>query len=330
MDRTERFYRIDSLLHERRVVPLAVFLEDLGVSRATFKRDLEYMRDRLNAPIVWDRERGGYRFGVPDGAAPQYELPGLWFNASEIHALLTMQHLLENLQPGLLGPHVAPLLARIRALIDEGDHALEEVEKRIRILHMAARRVPPRHFETVSSALLSRKRLQLVHYSRSRDAVTEREVSPQRIVFYRDNWYLDAWCHLREAVRSFAVDAIRSASTVDRAARPVAERTLDEYLATGYGIFSGKRTRTARLRFTPERARWVADERWHPRQSGGYDEQGRWLLEFPYSDDRELLLDILRHGAEVEVLAPAALRARVHAAHLAAAERNAVPVKAAP
>ena len=56
MDRTERFYRIDQLLHERRIVPIEVFLGELEISRATFMRDIEYLRDRLNAPIVWDRE----------------------------------------------------------------------------------------------------------------------------------------------------------------------------------------------------------------------------------------------------------------------------------
>ena len=62
MNRTERFYKIDQMLHERRVVPIEVFLEELDVSRATFKRDIEYMRDRLHAPIVWDRDAGGYHF----------------------------------------------------------------------------------------------------------------------------------------------------------------------------------------------------------------------------------------------------------------------------
>ncbi|MDO9065334.1 MAG: HTH domain-containing protein, partial [Sulfuricella sp.] len=84
MDRTERFYRIDQLLHERKIVPIEVFLGELEISRATFKRDIEYLRDRLNAPIVWDRKAGGYRFDKPI-AGNKYELPGLWFNASEIH-----------------------------------------------------------------------------------------------------------------------------------------------------------------------------------------------------------------------------------------------------
>ncbi len=233
-----------------------------------------------------------------------------------------MRQLLENLQPGLLGPHVEPLLDRIRALLNEGEHDLAEVNRLIRVLQAAARPVPTRVFETVSSALLSRKRLELTHFSRSRDALTTRETSPQRLVYYRDNWYLDAWCHLRGDLRSFSLDAVRRASTLDRRAKNVAERTLDARLGSGYGIFAGRATRRARLRFTRERARWVADETWHPRQRGELDAAGRYVLEIPYADDRELVMDVLRYGADVEVLSPPELREKVRASHAAAARAH--------
>ena len=57
MDRNERFYKIERMLRNRDVVPIRDFLEELGVSEATFKRDIEYLRERLNAPIPWDREK---------------------------------------------------------------------------------------------------------------------------------------------------------------------------------------------------------------------------------------------------------------------------------
>lgn len=322
MDRTERFYRIDQLLNERKLVPFDTFLEKLEVSRATIKRDLEYMRNRLNAPIVWDREAGGYRFDQPRRGAAQYELPGLWFSAEEVHALLTMQHLLMNLDTGgLLGPHIQPLLSRLTALLGTADASSDEVRKRIRILGMARRRVALDHFAVIGSALLRRKRLLISHYVRARDEALEREISPQRLVHYRDNWYLDAWCHLRNDLRSFAVDAIRRAEILEQPAKNVPEKTLDQVLGAGYGIFSGRRVSWARLRFTPERARWVSAEQWHPRQKGRFDKDGGYLLEIPYSDSRELVMDILRHGADVEVLAPAALRQEVAAALHAAAAR---------
>src|SRR5260221_11305497 len=113
MDRTERFYKIDHLIRERGVVPVSDFLRELEVSLATFKRDIEYMRSRHHAPIEWDREAGGYRFVKADSAAPVYELPGLWFSPREAQALLTSQHLLESLEPSVLGAHVKPLQARL-------------------------------------------------------------------------------------------------------------------------------------------------------------------------------------------------------------------------
>ena len=319
MDRTERFYRIDQLLNEKKIVPFSDLLEKLEVSRATIKRDLEYMRNRLNAPIVWDREQSGYRFAGPERGAAQYELPGLWFSAREVHALLTMQHLLMGLDSGgLLGPHIQPLLARLKALLGTGDNPSEEIQKRIRILGMASRRMALDHFAVLGSALLRRKRLLISHYVRARDEGIEREVSPQRLVHYRDNWYLDAWCHLRNDLRSFAVDAIRRAEILEQPARNVPERTLDAVLGAGYGIFSGRKVAWAKLRFSPERARWVAAEQWHPRQKARFEQDGSYVLEIPYSDSRELVMDVLKHGAAVEVLGPSALRKEV-AAELQAA-----------
>jgi predicted DNA-binding transcriptional regulator YafY len=313
MDRTERFYRIDQILNERRFATFIQLQEALDVSRATLTRDLQYLRERLNAPIIFDRDAGGYRFDTPDRYAPRYELPGLWFNASEIHALLTMQHLLEEVQPGLLGPHIAPLLARLKSLLGSRDDAPEEVADRIRILHAAKRRMDLCYFEVLASALLNRKRLLLRHFNRKSGEESEREVSPQRLVYYRDNWYLDAWCHLRKDIRSFAVDAIRHASIVDKKAKSVPARELDAVLGAGYGIFGGSKVQWATLRFTPERARWVAAEEWHPQQKTSFEADGSYVMEIPYSADTELLMDILRHIPEVQVLKPEALRQRLMA-----------------
>jgi len=317
MDRTERFYRIQQLLRQSRVVPVRTFLGDLEISLATFKRDLEYMRSRLNIPIVWDRELNGYRY---DKAAAVQELPGLWFSDAEIYALLTMQRLLESLEPGLLGPHVAPLLGRLKSAIGSGDHPATEVHKRIRILHLAKRTLPPQHFQVAAAAVLQRRRLRITYYSRARDEQTRRDISPQRLVHYRENWYLDAWCHLREDIRSFAVDAIRDAAMLDDAALELTEEQLDQVLASGYGIFSGAQVRWATLRFSPQRARWVAAEHWHPQQRVHTEADGSYVLALPYSDSRELLMDVLKHGAQVEVLAPAELRDEVAAALREAAD----------
>ncbi len=312
MDRTERFYKIDQLLQERRIASFGQIQEALGVSRATVKRDLQYLRDRFSAPIVYDRLAGGYRFEQQGKYDPKYELPGLWFNASEIHALLTMQTLLEEVEPGLLGPHIAPLQARLKSLLGSRDDAPEDIARRIRIVHAAKRRTDTQHFPLLATALLKRQRLRIRHWHRGTDAETEREVSPQRLIYYRDNWYLDCWCHLRQGIRSFAVDAIRAATALDTPAKEVAAKELDAALGAGYGIFAGAKLSWAQLRFTPEHARWVAAEQWHPAQKAAFEPDGAYRLDLPYANPTELVMDILRHGAGVEVLGPPELRERVH------------------
>lgn len=315
MSAMERLYQIDQMLAGRRCVPRQELQSRLGISWATLKRDLAYMKDRLNAPIVFDREQGGYRFDhVGRQIGPQYELPGLWFSAEEIHALLTMQHLLANLDTGgLLGPQIQPLLARLVGLLGAADNPAEEVQKRIHIQTVGARRFHLDHFQAIGSALLRRKRLVIRYHARSSDEVTEREISPQRLVHYRDNWYLDAWCHLRDGLRNFAVDKIQHAEILDLPARNVEEQQLDATLGAGYGIFSGDDVNWAILRFTPERARWVAAETWHPRQQSRLLDDGSYELQVPYADDRELIMDILKYGGDCRVIAPDVLRDKVTA-----------------
>jgi predicted DNA-binding transcriptional regulator YafY len=305
MSNYARIYRIDQLLNDRKAVSFQTLIDRLEVSPATLKRDLAYMRDRLNAPIVYDKELNGYRF---ESTSDSYSLPGLWFSPEEIYALLTMQHLLANLDSeGLLSNHIKPLQSRLLAMLDDSDNSVEEIQKRVRIEKMGARKFDLEHFQEIGTALVKRKRLMIEYQSRSKDENTKREISPQRMIYYRDNWYLDAWCHQKNALRSFSIDAIKTAEILETKADDIAEDELNAELGSGYGIFAGKDIQWALLRFTPERAKWVANEVWHPVQVTKFLEDGSYEIKFPFSDERELIMDILKYGADVTVLSPQSL-----------------------
>ena len=311
MNRTERLYKINELLRAHKVVSFATLLAKVEASRSTLKRDLKYLRERLNNPITHHDALGGYRIEPTQGHSGRpHELPGLWFSPTEIHALLTMQQLLAGLDAGgVLTTHIAPLMERINALLGpEGNLEATQLRQRVRIIGLAQRSVRPRHFEQVATALAKRKRLHIAYTARGNGSATEREVSPLRLVHYRDNWYLDAWCHLRQALRNFALDAITRLALLNEPAREVSAAQLSSTFGPGYGIFSGGAMRWARLRFSPERARWVAQEQWHPEQSGKHESDGSYLLRLPYTDHRELIMDILKHGTHCDVLGPPSLR----------------------
>ncbi|HYD76326.1 YafY family protein [Ramlibacter sp.] len=317
MSELVRLYRYRELLSARRALSAQELQQRLEISPATFKRDLAKLRDQIGLPIRHDRERGGYVLEPGDS----HELPGLWFRPEEIQALVTIRHLLEQLEPGMLGPRLRPLQDRLAQLMASHGLAHEDVARRIRLVHAGKRQLEPQHFEAVAAATLGRHRLRVRHFNRQSGERSERTLSPQRLVHYRDNWYLDAWCHLREGLRSFSVDALSDVHVLEEAATEIDDAVLDEQLGAGYGIFGGSAGAWAVLRFTPERARWVRREQWHPKQRGHDEPDGGYVLEVPYSDDREILGDILRFGADVEVLGPADLRRKVHAASLAIAAR---------
>ena len=228
--------------------------------------------------------------------------------------MLTMQHLLSNLDTGgLLGPHIQPLLSRLTALLGTAENPAEEIHKRIFVQNVGTREFHLDNFQAVGSATLRRKRLMINYFAKGKGEDSQREVSPQRLVYYRNNWYLDAYCHLREDVRAFAVDSIRRAEILEKRARDVSERSLNQVLGSGYGIFSGTDVRWATLRFTPERARWVANERWHEQQVGSLLKDGSYELKIPYTKDPELLMDILKFGADCQVVGPKELKDRAAA-----------------
>ena len=310
MDKFDRVYELHNLLsRRRRPVSLGVIQDSLECSASTARRALHLLRDQLGAPLAYDRERNGWYYDVTGNE--RYELPGLWFSPDELYALLVSHQLLAHLQPGLLSRYIEPVRARIERLLERRGLRTSDPGQRIRILQMAARPTNLQHFRRIATALLQRKRVLVLYHGRERDQTTERIVSPQRLVYYRSNWYLDAWCHLREGFRHFSLDRLHPVEILEEAADEFDPEELDEHFAEAYGIFAGKPRHTAVLRFSPHAARWVADEQWHPRQQGKVLADGGYELRVPYSDPRELVMDILKYGAEVKVLAPKRLQEQV-------------------
>ena len=316
MDRTERFYKIELMLRNKGCVSFETLRDELEVSPATLKRDLQYLRERMDAPIAYDRLENGYRFEASPGGAGRrkHELPGTWFTEAEIHAMLSTHQLIAGLdENGVLSRHLQPLVEKLEGMLGVDASEAKELMKRVKVIGTARRRVPSQHFERLGSALMQRKRVKLVYFKRSDRSTSEREVSPQRLIHYRNTWYLDAWCHASEALRRFALDAIQSADVQATRAKAVALRELEAALDAGYGIYGGAsaKVKWATLVFTPDAAQWVAHEEWHPEQKAKPLPDGSLELQVPYADATELLMDILRHGDAVFVKGDKALQRAV-------------------
>lgn len=325
MDRTERFYKIETLIRHRRPdsghISFSELMAELEVSRATLKRDLEYLRERLDAPIVYDRFHNGYRFEIrTPGLAREHQLPGIWFNERELHALLTMHQLIKELDnDGVLARHLQPVLDKLHNMLGTSGAEADALHDRIHVTSPARRPVQGKCFELVGAALSQRKRLSLVYFARGRPQETTREVSPQRLVYNRNTWYLDAWCHGSKALRRFSLDAVRHAVLLELKARDLTMKTIEAELDRGYGVYGGGKVRQATLVFSADSARWVSAEQWHPEQRTRWLDDGSYEMVLPYTSGIELSMDVLRHGSQVEVKGDNLLREQVAAQTRAAA-----------
>src|SRR5215813_1897857 len=309
MDRYERILTLHRLLKTARYpVTLQHLKDELSCSRATLYRDIAFLRDALGAPIESGEGEGESSIRYAAEEAERFELPGLWLTSEELAALLALNELLGRSDPGVLAGALAPFRQRIERLLSDHASGRALPIERIRVIASGARKLDQASFRVVASSLLNRQRLKFRYRARSTDALTERIVSPQRLAHYRDNWYLDAWDHARDALRSFALDRIRDAEMLDEGALDRDTSELDAHLASSYGIFSGPPKAWATIRFSSHAARWVADERWHSQQQGQWLPDGRYELRVPYSNSRELLMDVLKYGPDAEVVSPIPLR----------------------
>lgn len=307
------------LKQSRYPVSLKQLEEKLECSTASVERYIKELRDTHMLKINYDREYNGYQ--IEHDPETDLELPSHLFTSQEINALLLIEQIINDLEPGFLEADTEAVkqhLASIRQKFS-GNEKLDG--KRIRMINIGKRQGNIKHLTKATRAVLQGKQISIEYDARSgkpsalsstaSSATNMRKLSPQRLTHYRDNWYLDAWCHQKQALRTFALDRINVLDLHKTNAKRISHKTLDDHYTPGFGIFGGPATNNAVLKFTPHRSQWVAEEIWHPKQKGTWLQDGSYQLEIPYGNDLELIGDILKYGDQVEVIAPQALRDKV-------------------
>lgn len=299
-----RQYQLHRQLKQNRYpVSIVDLCAQLEISDKTLYRDIQEFKDLYHAPVLLEN---GY-LSYDKNNKEIFELPGTWFSDSELHALLAAQQLLSQIQPDLLDKHILPLKQLILDLLSQHGYATMQSLQRIRILGIGQRINNSRHFITIAGAVLDRKQCQLEYINRQNTEISQRIISPQRLIHYRDNWYLDAWCHLKNSLRTFSLDKIKTIQPQKEDAKDIAESFLEEHFESAFGIFSGKADKTAVLKFSAPHATYIEKEQWHPEQKGEW-KNDKYIVTIPYHNPTELIMDILKYGAAVEVIKPKSLK----------------------
>ncbi len=305
------------------------------VSRCTFYRMISRLRETKGARIEYARPRGTGaaparrgrdsfepRWRIMDRAAldsKTHKFTGLWHSAGALFALVATFRLLRCFRQGVLAEFInKEVAAALEEQLDRQRPGAVSHLRRVKVEPLGEVDVELESFEAVCTALFERKRLRIGHQSLIDGHRSERDVSPQRLLRYRDNWYLDTYCHTKKEIRTFELGGVTVARLSDdtRRAVEIADERLDEAFDAGYGIYAGKDVKRARLRFSWPASIRASKAKWHPAQTVAlHPKNGRepyeCTLTVPYSRSPELVMDILRWGPSVTVLGPGELRRAV-------------------
>lgn len=277
----------------------------------TMERHLKFLKEHLGAPLHCDKRRNTYKYR--NGAGERFELPGIWFSKDELAALFSLRQLMGEIPDGALSSITEELWKRIEKVsLEEGQLPDNGWMKKVKVLPIGGRAVSDAVFRTSVDALVRGRNLFITQKTLGKETLS-REVSPLQIVRYRDNWYLDAWCHLRSDFRSFGLSRIHDAKMLDSMVVKTSAKALRDHYASSYGIFNGRADKVATIRFTGIAAEEVSKERWHSAQSGRDMGGGIYELDVPYRKDTELIMDVLRWGEEAVVVSPQELRDKIKA-----------------
>lgn len=304
----ERYYWFDRQVRAARYPNASSLARYFEICCKTAQRNIEQMRDRLLAPLEYDKRQKGY-FYTDDSFA----LPPLQVTQEELLAILLARNLLAGSAGGLIsedinrfGRKLFLAMGRLGLTEDRMDYSFSATWNGYAPASGAV-------FRRVADALLKDRLLRFSYTSPKNGQCSQRLVEPHHLQHYMGSWVLIAFCRTRNDWRKFYLARMEQPAITDDTFQRQPRECWASQLEGGFGIFQQGELIPVVLRFSPFRARWIREQLWHPQQTMIDLADGGVELSFPVTDFREVKLKILQFGADVEVIAPAKLRSEISA-----------------
>ncbi len=298
MSLLERIYFFHLKIQENSYPNATYLTDEFEISQATAHRDINYLRDRLLAPLAFDQRKNGYFY-----TDTTFHLP--FEESSKVVLFLGILTTIAG-ETGLAGlPELKQLQEKLTSIAAPGKRELT------RFLHcewVETEPIDETIFTIIINTLLAEKQV-FIHYKTTNGDIQKRLVDPLKLVHYQGRWYLYGWCHLREARRLFHLSRVTSASIM-KTSIEFSMIENDSSLTGVFGIFKGSPKYEVTIRLKGFAAETVRSQVWHPQQIIRDDQNGI-LLTLPVADDREIIMKVLQFGSLAEVLAPQSIRKKI-------------------
>lgn len=303
----ERFLWFHDQIKNNRHPNAKTLAERFEITGKTAQRNIEFMRDRLKAPLLYVSHLRGYTY-----EDHTWELPGLWLHEDELISLVLSYRLAAAVPDNSVKTALRAFLNQIIANHASADFSIDELSNKISVKNIAYARTNETIFHRLLEALLKSRSVRIEYYSPHNNQSSTRDILPLHLLNYMGTWHIIAFCSLKKELRDFVLSRIRFVGACENPVDAhVSVLGVKDYIRETFGIFHGAKKQNACLRFAADIAPWIAEQSWHPEQKVCTDKDGRLCLTIPVADLREIKREILRYGSQVEVVSPKALREEV-------------------
>lgn len=302
----ERFVWFHDRVKTGKYPNASALAKNFEISAKTAQRDIEFMRDRLNCPFSYDKNRKGYLYNDDS-----FFLPMTYLSSDELTSLLLAKNVIKGISGETIKNEISSILSKITGILQKHTDEADSIDRAFSFQLVQYSPVDDRMFKNILGACIKRKQIKFTYYSPGTDENTERIVDPYHILDYMGTCYLIAFCHLRSKMRSFVLARISNLQILDNEFKVQEGFNLKEYLNSSFGIYKGKPKGHVTLKFSPSRARWVKSQVWHKDQKMRLLDNGSLELSFPVASFFEIEMEVLKHGSDVEVISPQAFREQI-------------------
>lgn len=282
----------------------------LEVSRKSILRDLEFMRDQLGLPLAYDEHRYGYHY-----TQPVRDLPMVKITEGELFALVVAEKAVQQYRgTNFEKPLLSALEKLAGALPEMFSLHLADWDRTISFRTSAEPLLNLEVFDALARATAQQRQLEITYRKPGRAAAETRVIDPYHLANVNGEWYLFAFDHLRQDVRTFVPARIRGLRLTGRGFERPTGFSLDERLRGSFGVHSAEGRFEVVLRFPAKVADFIREKRWHPSQGLRELRSGGVELRLKLSSLVEIQRWVLGWGGEVRVVRPPELVRGVRAA----------------
>lgn len=319
-----RLYLIDRELHAQRY-PSADKLAALAeVNHQTIRRDLDYLRDQLHAPVSFNHAKNGWEY-----TEPTYRLPAVIITEGELLAMFLAGQSLRQAQGAPYEADLQRALRKLTELLPEEISVHWDTIEQAHSFHQTVTTLQDIDtFRRLADAVLQRKQLRLRYWTASREEETERVVDPWHLASINGDWYLIGWCHERQARRMFAPGRIRELTETGAAFTVPEDFHIAEFFDGTFKVVTDNTAplQTVRLRFAPSAAKYIREKVWHVSQTLQSDPDGGVTITLQLRSLIEVRRFVMSWGSECTVIQPAELREDIRQEAAAILEQTAAAV----